>query len=591
MSNPKTKLNGYRFGGQPYTDTPFWEEPGGGGDEYYTADECDARFAKATTVYTKTQTYTKEEVDALIEGIEPSVDAYTKAETDALLDAKADKSTTYTKTQVDDLIAQIPSVDAYTKAQTDALLDDKADKSTTYTKTQVDTLIPDVSGYAKSTTVYLKSQTYSKTEVDDLLSNIPTIDAYTKSQTDALLATKANTADVYTKSQTDNLLNGKADSFNVYDKRATDRLLATKANTADVYTKTQTDDLLHDKADVTDVYTKTQVYTKSETDALIPDVSGYAKSTTVYLKSETYTKSEVDALISGAGGGAQIDDSTTSSSKVWSSNKTWDTIKAAQNTAAIYRGLAKYDNNHGLHGTFDESHTYSTGSITITLTKYDGTSASYDIVPTRLPWRYMASPQYSYPGEDAQWKSYILGDIEVFMTLSGNVAASAGIKNPYLYINAPKGSGVMSISVTYANGDWEVYGATESNLTQAVSDCQDDIYDLQLADQWEDISGDLTPATGVSVTIAKQRGDEVYIELIKEGAISSSGETLVTGVPECGAIGSRRAVNVCAFSTNNGLPILTNAALVVNNNNTIREFTSDTTVSATRRYCLYYHTT
>lgn len=56
----------------------------------------------------------------------------------AALADKADKSTTYTKTQVD------------------GLLDDKADKSTTYTKTEVDTAL---SGKADAATTYTKTET------------------------------------------------------------------------------------------------------------------------------------------------------------------------------------------------------------------------------------------------------------------------------------------------------------------------------------------------------------------------------------------------------------------------------------------------
>lgn len=53
-----------------------------------------------------------------------------------------------------------------------------------------------------------------------------------------------------------------------------------------LYSKTEVNNLLNDKADSTDVYTKT------ETDDLIPDISGKAD------KSTTYTKTEVNTLIS-----------------------------------------------------------------------------------------------------------------------------------------------------------------------------------------------------------------------------------------------------------------------------------------------------
>lgn len=258
MASANTSLNGYEFGRTPKTTAPFWAGSGEGAqiddDGIYTdrtwsshkineelsekADASDlADYAKVTSVYTKAQTYTKEEVDELLSHIEPTVDAYTKAQTDALLADKADKATTYTKAQVDALISDIPAIDAYTKSQTDALLETKA----------------------AVTSVYTKSQTYSKAEVDALISDIPAIDAYTKTQTDNLLADKADKSDTYTKTQVDNLI----------------------PDVSGLATKTELTNGLADKAD------------KSELDS-------YAKTTTVYTKSQTYTKSEVDSLISGA---------------------------------------------------------------------------------------------------------------------------------------------------------------------------------------------------------------------------------------------------------------------------------------------------
>ena len=57
-----------------------------------------------------------------------------------------------------------------------------------------------------------------------------TINLYSKEQTDALLADKANSADVYTKAEAD-------------------ALITPKANSADVYTKTETNTLLNGKVD------------------------------------------------------------------------------------------------------------------------------------------------------------------------------------------------------------------------------------------------------------------------------------------------------------------------------------------------------
>ena len=259
MPSANTSLNGYNFGSSPKTTAPFWGESGEGAqiddDGIYTdrtwssqkisdelAEKADASdladYAKVTSVYTKAQTYSKDEVDELLSHIEPTVDAYTKAQTDALLLTKADKSTTYTKSEVDALISDIPAIDAYTKSQTDALLETKA----------------------AVTSVYTKSQTYTKSEVDALISDIPAIDAYTKTQTDNLLADKADKSDTYTKSQVDNLI-----------------------------------------PDVSGLATKTELTTGLATKADESELASYAKVTSVYTKSQTYTKTEVDNLLSDMG--------------------------------------------------------------------------------------------------------------------------------------------------------------------------------------------------------------------------------------------------------------------------------------------------
>lgn len=250
MASANTSLNGYEFGRTPKTTAPFWAGGGEGAviddtgvysDRTWSSQKINNELsekADADDVYTKNETYTKAEVDALIEAIEPSVDAYTKTETDTLLDAKADKATTYTKSEVDALISDIPAIDAYTKAQTDALLETKA----------------------AVTSVYTKAQTYSKSEVDALISDIPAIDAYTKTQTDNLLADKADKSDTYTKTQVDNLI-----------------------------------------PDVSGLATKTELTTGLAGKADESELTSYAKVTSVYTKSQTYSKTEVDNLLSDMG--------------------------------------------------------------------------------------------------------------------------------------------------------------------------------------------------------------------------------------------------------------------------------------------------
>ena len=106
-----------------------------------------------------------------------------------------------------------------------AKLDLKADKASTYTKQEVNDLIPDISDLA------------------------------TKSELTSGLSTKADTTYVNTE-------------------------LNKKANTIDVYNKTDIDSTFDDiNSDISDLQTnkadKSNTYTKSETDALIPNVSTF----------------------------------------------------------------------------------------------------------------------------------------------------------------------------------------------------------------------------------------------------------------------------------------------------------------------------
>jgi hypothetical protein len=64
---------------------------------------------------------------------------------------------------------------------------------------------------------------------------------YTKAETDAKLATKANVGVSYTKAEADNLVSGKADMGVSYTKTETETRLATKADKTDVYTKSEID--------------------------------------------------------------------------------------------------------------------------------------------------------------------------------------------------------------------------------------------------------------------------------------------------------------------------------------------------------------
>jgi hypothetical protein len=157
------------------------------------------------------------------------------------------------------------------------------------------------------------------------ISNTPTIpDAYTKTETDALLANKVDNDEVYSKSVLNAILDSKADEDNVYSKTAADDLLSAKANAADVYTKSEADTLLSAKADTSAMDSAlalkanaADVYTISQTDNLLASKAGIDDSSTTATMttwsadklhvdftgkadaSDVYTKAEVDALIGG----------------------------------------------------------------------------------------------------------------------------------------------------------------------------------------------------------------------------------------------------------------------------------------------------
>lgn len=147
---------------------------------------------------------------------------------------------------------------------------------------------------------------YTKDETDALLAGKADVgDSYTKAEDDALLAEKANASDVtselalkanvvdvYSKTEADNLLAGKADTGVSYTKAEDDALLGDKANSADVYTITQADTLLASKADIDNSSITSTVATWSAS-KLTPEFQSKADS------SDVYTKAEVDALIGG----------------------------------------------------------------------------------------------------------------------------------------------------------------------------------------------------------------------------------------------------------------------------------------------------
>ena len=171
------------------------------------------------------------------------------------------KGQTYTKAQVEALIPDM--TDYYTKQQTDALIPDMTDY---YTKSQVDNLIPDTS--------ILATKTELTTGLAGKVDNATLNDYYTKQQTDALIPDTSNLA---TKTELATGLAGKVDNTdltNYYTKTQVDNLIPDLTN---YYTKSQTDALI---PDMTNYYTKTQI------DGLLPDMTLYYQKSETYSKTE-----------------------------------------------------------------------------------------------------------------------------------------------------------------------------------------------------------------------------------------------------------------------------------------------------------------
>ena len=254
-----------------------------------------------TNYYTKTQTYTKSEVDEKIKDI-PSTDLsnyYTKAEVNGIssLTNYYLKTQTYNKTEIDKKIADIPSTDLsnyYTKTEVNNIttLANYYPKTSTYTKDEV-TNVSNLKNY------YTKSNTYNKEEVNQLVSGVkpPTVDTSTFLKNNIvndledgfkLSYDGADTGLVVGKktvSDIEQLNFGNTTIQSVVNSKG--RLLlndGTKTNTVaynsdlgNYYTKSET-------------YPKSQVYNKTE-------VNGINNLTNYYTKSLTYNKTEVDNKI------------------------------------------------------------------------------------------------------------------------------------------------------------------------------------------------------------------------------------------------------------------------------------------------------
>ena len=192
----------------------------------FTKDETQAAISeatknkadKATTLeeYGIDDAYTKGEINSIIEraiqnkadkgdtlksyGI---TDAYTKTETEDLIDQKnvdIDFDSFLTKEDAENFAAKDDVLNLYqTTAQLGASIANKADKKNS------------LSGYGIE-------DAYTKNEVDKKISEIEvtggSVDAYTKSETNALLNEKADKSNTYTKAEVENIHNDIVDDIN-----------------------------------------------------------------------------------------------------------------------------------------------------------------------------------------------------------------------------------------------------------------------------------------------------------------------------------------------------------------------------------------
>lgn len=229
-----------------------------------------AKKANSADVYTKTETYTKDEVDTAIKNAE--VDAYTKSEMDTKLAAKANTA------DLGELATKSEVAEADLASALATKINNKAEAST------VSTLSGTVGEHTTAISNINKTLE-DKADADSV---------YTKDETDGLLNTKANATEVYTKTAADTLLNAKANASEVYKKTET-------------YSQTEVNNLLNAKADAAEVSgaldlkaTKTEVSTlNTNLTAAINTKATAATTASGYGITDVYTKTEVDGKIAG----------------------------------------------------------------------------------------------------------------------------------------------------------------------------------------------------------------------------------------------------------------------------------------------------
>ncbi|MCQ2362386.1 MAG: hypothetical protein MJ048_05050, partial [Acidaminococcaceae bacterium] len=135
-------------------------------------------------------------------------------------------------------------------------------------------------------------------------------------------------------------------TVDAYTKTETDAKLADKANTTDVYSKTEVDTALGSKANTADVYAKTDTYSKMEVNTELAKKADKSTTLTGYGITDAYTKTEVDGLLAGVapvvtedktalGKGSEVAEDAANATAIGSGNKV---LADSKDSTAVGKG-------------------------------------------------------------------------------------------------------------------------------------------------------------------------------------------------------------------------------------------------------------
>ncbi|MEE3415758.1 MAG: hypothetical protein VZR53_10370, partial [Prevotella sp.] len=300
---------------------------------------------------TKELFYTKSQVNDIIANLESGGtiefdDYYKKNEVDTLLQSKSDIGHTHSYTALTDL----PDLSIY--------LTEHQSLENYYTKSEADgkflTSHQDLSGYALKSelddylTIASASTIYATKE--DLEEFTPTVDAYSKEETDALLAGKANSAHTHDYET----LTNKPDLSNFATKGEIPDTssFATKQELEDYQMKSGMTSYLTIAQAEQDLQPKGTYVVPSDLNNYV--TSGYAEETFAKkgdVPTDVYTKSETDNLLTGKANSAH----THTASEIVD----LDVPKIWKGTLAEYTNLTEIDSDT-LYVITDESEQFVT---------------------------------------------------------------------------------------------------------------------------------------------------------------------------------------------------------------------------------------